>query len=723
VNEEFGLPLRWLCAARRSSLSARRQIRVCLVALLYAFAAWAHARTIPADTYEDKLHAMWVGQLLGNYAGRGVYPGTDVEKEGYCPRGGATFESIGWGDALATDIWVADDDTALEYMYLDLLRTSPTPSAAQLKQTWTDNFALGDLYVANMQARYLMEPAPLGGDLVPPETGDFRRNMHWYAIDAQIATESAGALAPGMRQSAVDLCGQLSEVTNDGYPVHAAQFYASMYASAAMDEELAGITHAEKVESLVARGLEVVPQTSRTREVVQLVQDRYDADKAAGVLGDPDAWRQTQTMLYDQYGSTLGSNNRYRFWIESTVNTGLTTMALLYGQGDFQRTVEIGVRGGFDADCNPATAAGLLGMLKGYQGANGLVQELGVTPSDAYNVTCLQSAGKMTTISQVASDFRDAFEVRADGAGVTISHEEGATVYVLPPTDTVVPPAELPDPAGPIGLVAEVLAAGGEVTVSAAVEYHTPTNDRRNLDAIIDGITDVRFNGHLPYWSDDGENPQPEGGDWYSLEFDRIAEFEKIVFHEGDLSWLRINSNPRTDPPKGGWFEDLTVEVGRNGEFAEVANLTLSEELDPYKYFQIIELTFDPAVGDAIRIRGTAGGTREFTSIVELEAWGQILLPGDANTDGQVTDADYTLWADSYGISPASWKMGDFDGSGKVTDADYTLWADHYGLSGPGLVPEPGCVTLLVAVVGLSATRVRGTTRTPLRQERTRRAS
>jgi glycosyl hydrolase family 42 (putative beta-galactosidase) len=56
-------------------------------------------------------------------------------------------------------------------------------------------------------------------------------------------------------------------------------------------------------------------------------------------------------------------------------------------------------------------------------------------------------------------------------------------------------------------------------------------------------------------------------------------------------------------------------------------------------------------------------------------------MPGDANADGAVTDADYTVWADHYGTSAgATVSTGDFNGDGAVTDADYTVWADHYGM-------------------------------------------
>ena len=41
---------------------------------------------------------------------------------------------------------------------------------------------------------------------------------------------------------------------------------------------------------------------------------------------------------------------------------------MLYGNGDFTETLDIAARCGQDADCNPATAGGVLGVMKGYDG-------------------------------------------------------------------------------------------------------------------------------------------------------------------------------------------------------------------------------------------------------------------------------------------------------------------------------------------------------------------
>ncbi|MFO8014003.1 MAG: ADP-ribosylglycohydrolase family protein [Phycisphaerae bacterium] len=553
-------------------------------------------QTITADDYLDRVRGMWLGQILGNYAGRPV-EGEDDDR-------GGLYHTIDWDDILTTATWDGDDDTCFEYMYASLLDATPDPGPGDLQSAWTTHIPSGSFYIANKQARLLMDRG-----YAPPDTGSHRYNMHWYAIDSQITTESIGALTPGMRQAASDLTRRFAEVTNTGYPVHAAQFYAALYAAAPLETD---------VEALVAKGAEVVPQASnsRTWQVVQDTIGWYETDKADGTLD----WRSTQAALYDKY--RIDDNGRYRFWIESTINTGLTVMALLYGEGDFKQTVDIGVNGGFDADCNPATAAGIIGLMQGY---SGLPADLRDGATDAYSARLDGVAD--TTVGAIASLLQSAAEQQILAAGGSITGAGAARTYHLP-DDLVTPPPESPEPTGPTGLVGEILALGGTVTTSASVENHQPDSDRRNLDAIIDGIRDQTLNGHLPYWTHDGDNPQPAGGDVYQLNFDRDVRFDSLIFYEGDILWDGINSDPAVTEPRGGYFLDLTVEVGNDGVFEEVTGLSLSEALDDLTFFQEIELTFDPVVGDAIRIRGTAGGTYEFTTIRELEAIGVVPEPG-----------------------------------------------------------------------------------------------
>lgn len=80
-------------------------------------------------------------------------------------------------------------------------------------------------------------------------------------------------------------------------------------------------------------------------------------------------------------------------------------------------------------------------------------------------------------------------------------------------------------------------------------------------------------------------------------------------------------------------------------------------------------------------------------------------IPGDANLDGLVDSADYTIWADNYtgeGGTGKTWITGDFNFDGSVDSADYTIWADHYGAAAdfPMIpVPEPASSGLLLAAL------------------------
>jgi len=646
----------------------------------------AEQRQISADVYLDKAQGMWLGELIGNYAGRGLVPGTTKYREGYIVRGGADFD-IGWDNVLATTTWVADDDTSFEYLYLNLLGQTAAPTSADIRQGWVDNITASSVYIANRQARYLMDPPPTGASLGPPATGAFRNNIHAYAIDAQITTESFGAMVPGLRQRAADLSGTFAAVSNEGFSVHAAQFYAAMYAAGAMESN---------VPTVIDQALAVVPLSSRTYEVIDAVRTFHQTT--------PDDWRACQTMLYDNYGSNTGSKGRFRYWIESTVNVGLTTMALLYGEGNFQQTVDIGVLAGYDADCNPATAAGLLGMIKGYSGIDGnsgILAELPAIPSDAYQVKGLTTLNSLTTVSQVAMDFAAAAEMQIFAAGGSILGQDAEKVYLLP-DDIVTAPPELPNPDGPGGLVGRVLAAGGQVNVSASVSRNNSAMDCDNIASIIDGITDFRYNGHRPYWTNDGSNPQPAGGDWYQLDFPRDMTFHKVVYYEGDVLYNGINANQRLVLPCGGFFEDLTVEVFHDGQWQTVTGLAFSEALDANAFYQTIEMTFDPMKGAAVRIRGHAGGSQQFTTIVELEVDGAMGIAGDCDENGLLDHDDLMTFAANFGGS-GQWSDGDFNFDGTIDASDYIAMKRSWLALDKDLdiVPEPTSFLLILAGAAL----------------------
>lgn len=54
------------------------------------------------------------------------------------------------------------------------------------------------------------------------------------------------------------------------------------------------------------------------------------------------------------------------FNIDAKINSAYIVLGLLYGQGDYTKTMQISTRAGQDSDCNPSSAGGILGTMLGY---------------------------------------------------------------------------------------------------------------------------------------------------------------------------------------------------------------------------------------------------------------------------------------------------------------------------------------------------------------------
>ena len=541
-------------------------------------------KLIAADDLYDKIRGMWLGQLIGNFSGRA----TEGRYSGSIPDPNISIPLVVKSDPAG---WDGDDDTEIEYVAMHILEANGFDcNAHQISSQWRTHIGSG-IYIANKQAWWLM-----GTGLYPPDTGSRPFNEHWYSIDSQITTETLGAVSPCLVQSAIDLAGKFGHVTNTGFPVHAAQLYTAMYAMAFYEPN---------VIAVVEESLEAIPQSSRTYEVVSDVLNWYLADCNDGVLD----WRATRYKLYMKYGSGNQSFGRYYLWIESAVNTGATVMAILYGGGDFVDTVQIGVLAGWDNDCNPATAGGLIGIINGFNGLPAELTNPAICGNNYKNVYCpyLPDPSKTTpqydTITNIASRLTTLAE-----QNIIANHgwKDTNDFYHIPDMPAIVTEPELPDPNGPSGLVAQARAAGISVSTTAAVEYHNTANDRLNLDAIINGIVDNSYNGHRPYYSYiSAPSLRPEK-DWYQLNFSRPVKFEQLTFYEGDIIWSNINTFYISDAAKGGFFDDINVEVLRDGKFIRPANVQISEPLDRFKMYQAITFSFLPTVGDAVRIIGSA---------------------------------------------------------------------------------------------------------------------
>ncbi len=82
----------------------------------------------------------------------------------------------------------------------------------------------------------------------------------------------------------------------------------------------------------------------------------------------PTDWHRTWYELQNKWSNDIGCAEGVfaPFNIDAKINSAYVVMGLLYGAGDFTKTLDIATRCGQDADCNPSSAGGVLGTIVGY---------------------------------------------------------------------------------------------------------------------------------------------------------------------------------------------------------------------------------------------------------------------------------------------------------------------------------------------------------------------
>ena len=351
-------------------------------------------QTISADTYFDKVYGSWKATMLANHAGldlQGVY----LEEPG--PPGSFSLPQF--------EEWSTDDDTHVEWVDLHILETHGLePTAEEIRVEWVDHLN-HDIWVSTRRARDLMDEG-----LLPPETGNAENNPDGaWSIDAQLQTELFGMLAPGMPAVASTYAKRFARVTNSGPAVEASVFFAALYSLAFFEED---------VPALIAAARQLTEDEAIIAPIVDNVVLWHQQN--------PGDWRLTRQQIRDEYDTDP-------MWWASRVNFAVTIMALLYGESDILRTIEIAALAGWDADNTMATAAGLLGLIHGY---SELPEEIAASTDIYFNEDVTGDLPRYDTVTQ--------FAVRAQNlAEALISNAGGATlqgVYRIP--------AQSPSPRG-----------------------------------------------------------------------------------------------------------------------------------------------------------------------------------------------------------------------------------------------------------------------------------
>jgi hypothetical protein len=114
------------------------------------------------------------------------------------------------------------------------------------------------------------------------------------------------------------------------------------------------------VNLVVREALKAIPAQSTFHQAI--------ADVVRWHAQYPNDWKRTWFEIQKKWTDDVGTPRAVfePFDIDAKLNSAYVVLGLLYGKGDFGKTVSIATRAGQDSDCNPSSAAGILGTMLGY---------------------------------------------------------------------------------------------------------------------------------------------------------------------------------------------------------------------------------------------------------------------------------------------------------------------------------------------------------------------
>ena len=312
-----------------------------------------------AKDFEDKIQGAWTGRICGCMLGKTVEgictnelvpflkETNNYPMHRYILRSDLTSEVVNkykygfMGRPYADEIegMPIDDDT--NYVVL----------AQELIENYGKNFT--SLDVANVWLTYQKKDAYCTAERVaycnfikgfyPPESAIYK-NPYREWIGAQIRGDYFGYINPGNPQLASEMAWRDASISHVKNGIYGEMMIAAMLAVAAVTND---------IETIILGGLSVIPTKSRLHESIMKILTAF----RTGVSKE-----SCFEMIHEDYDEYTAHG-----WCHTISNAMIVAAALLYGGGDYGKSICMAVETGFDTDCNGATVGSVLGMANGIQ--------------------------------------------------------------------------------------------------------------------------------------------------------------------------------------------------------------------------------------------------------------------------------------------------------------------------------------------------------------------
>jgi ADP-ribosylglycohydrolase len=315
-----------------------------VVLLGVRLAAWAvkppisEFRAISLDELRDKIQGGWAGQMIGVSYGAPTefrYPAQIIPED-------------------KLPVWKPDrilNSLEQDDLYVDMTFAKVIDEKG-LDAT-TEDFGVRfkdaryPLWHANLAARRaLKRGVPAGASGTPAY------NAHANDIDFQIESDFIGLMSPGLPQFSNAVANRAGRVMNYGDGVYGGMFVSAMYGAGFFETDPRKV-----IEAGVAAIPSGSPYAQIIRDVLQLSRE------------NPSDWIKVWNSIEQKWDKNepCPEGALKPFNIDAKLNGAYIALGLLYGERDFQKTMSIATRCGQDSDCNPSSAVGILGVMRGYR--------------------------------------------------------------------------------------------------------------------------------------------------------------------------------------------------------------------------------------------------------------------------------------------------------------------------------------------------------------------
>ena len=245
------------------------------------------------------------------------------------------FASTRYADTI--DGMPVDDDTNYTVLYQEIIQKySRDFTPFDVSRAWL-HFQPKDFYCTAERVAF----CNFVKGYEPPESARYK-NPYREWIGAQIRADYFGYINPGNPELAAEMAWRDASISHTKNGIYGEMFVAAMLAVAA---------ETKNIKDIILGGLAQIPHTSRLHKEIMLVVDGFEDG-----VSQSDCFKSIHKK-YDEYSA--------HGWCHTISNAMIVAASLLYGDGDYGKSICMSVETGFDTDCNGATVGSILGMANG----------------------------------------------------------------------------------------------------------------------------------------------------------------------------------------------------------------------------------------------------------------------------------------------------------------------------------------------------------------------